>query len=65
MLFQVLDLEATQWLEDYLSGSSQAMVLVSHDRFLLDAVTTHTLELFHGTVDTYVGNFSAYWRQKS
>jgi ATP-binding cassette subfamily F protein 3 len=40
------------------------MLLVSHDRYFLDRVTNRTLELFRGTVDSYVGNFSAYWRQK-
>lgn len=59
-----LDIEATEWLEDYLSRSPAAMVLVSHDRYFLDRVTNRTLELFRGTVDAYAGNFSAYWRQK-
>ena len=59
-----LDIEATEWLEEFLVGSSAAMVLVSHDRYFLDKVTNRTLELFHGTVDGYSGNFSAYWRQK-
>ncbi len=59
-----LDIEATEWLEDFLAGSSAAMILVSHDRYFLDKVTNRTLELFRGTVDAYSGNFSAYWRQK-
>jgi len=59
-----LDLEATQWLENHLASSDAAMLVVSHDRYLLDKVTTHTLELFHGTVEMYTGNFSAYWKQK-
>ncbi|MDY0170613.1 MAG: ABC-F family ATP-binding cassette domain-containing protein [Thermoguttaceae bacterium] len=59
-----LDIEATQWLEEFLVESSAAVIVVSHDRSLLDRVATHTLELVHGTVDTYTGNFSAYWRQK-
>ena len=60
-----LDIEGTEWLEEFLAGSTAAMVLVSHDRYFLDKVTNHTLELFHGTVERYPGNFSAYWRQKS
>ncbi|MGI6416998.1 MAG: ABC-F family ATP-binding cassette domain-containing protein [Thermoguttaceae bacterium] len=60
-----LDIDATGWLEDYLVGSDAAMLLVSHDRYFLDKVTTRTLELFHGTVESYSGNFSAYWRQKA
>ncbi len=60
-----LDIEATQWLEEFLAASSAAMLLVSHDRYFLDKVTNRTLELFHGTTDSYTGNFSAYWRQKA
>ena len=59
-----LDIAATEWLEEYLVKSSQAMLVVSHDRYFLDKVTEHTLELFHGTTDRYKGNFSTYWRQK-
>ncbi len=59
-----LDIDATEWLEDFLRQSSQALLLVSHDRYFLDRVTTRTLELFHGTIDSYSGNYSAYIRQK-
>ena len=60
-----LDIEATGWLEGVLVESSAAMILVSHDRYFLDKVTNRSLELFRGTVESYPGNFSAYWRQKS
>jgi ATP-binding cassette subfamily F protein 3 len=60
-----LDIDATEWLESFLVESSAALIVVSHDRYFLDKVTTRTLELFHGTVDGYVGNFSAYWQQKA
>lgn len=59
-----LDIEATEWLESYLASTKAAMILVSHDRYFLDKVANRTLELFHGTVESYTGNFSAYWRQK-
>ena len=59
-----LDIEATRWLEGFLLESSAAMLLVSHDRYFLDRVANRSLELFRGTVDSYPGNFSAYWRQK-
>jgi ATP-binding cassette subfamily F protein 3 len=59
-----LDIEATAWLEEFLTSSPSAMIIVSHDRYLLDKVTNRTWELFRGTVDSYAGNFSAYWRQK-
>ena len=60
-----LDIAATNWLEEYLSRTKQAMILVSHDRYFLDHVTSRTLELYRGTVDSYPGNFSVYWRQKA
>lgn len=60
-----LDIEATEWLEEFLLESSSAMILVSHDRYFLDKVTNRTLELYHGTVDQYPGNFTAYWTQKA
>ncbi len=60
-----LDIEATEWLEEFLLESSAAMIVVSHDRYFLDKVTNRTLELFHGTVEDYTGNFSAYWQQKA
>ena len=60
-----LDVEATEWLEDFLANHRAAMIVVSHDRYFLDRVTNRTLELFRGTVDSYTGNFSAYWQQKA
>ena len=60
-----LDIEATEWLEGFLAESRQAMVIVSHDRYFLDKVTTGILELYQGEVDEFVGNFSAYWTQKA
>jgi ATP-binding cassette subfamily F protein 3 len=60
-----LDLEATEWLEQYLIQTNQALIVVSHDRYFLDKVVDRTLELFRGTVDSYPGNYSAYQRQKA
>ncbi len=57
-----LDIAATEWLEEYLSGSDRAILVVSHDRYFLDRVTQRTLELFSARVTDYPGNFSAYWR---
>ncbi|MCE5267321.1 MAG: ABC-F family ATP-binding cassette domain-containing protein [Planctomycetaceae bacterium] len=59
-----LDLDATEWLENFLLEGSAAILVVSHDRYFLDKVANRTLELFDGTVDSYTGNFSAYWQQK-
>ena len=55
-----LDVEATEWLEEFLKASKQAFLLVSHDRLFLDRVAERTLELFHGSVDSYPGNYSKY-----
>ena len=60
-----LDIEATQWLEEFLTAGRAAMIVVSHDRYFLDKVTLRTFELFQGTVEVYPGNFSAYRRQKA
>jgi ATP-binding cassette subfamily F protein 3 len=59
-----LDIEATQWLEDFLVESQQAILVVSHDRYFLDRVTSRTLELYQGTVESYPGNFTQYKRLK-
>jgi ATP-binding cassette subfamily F protein 3 len=59
-----LDTAATQWLETYLVTAAATLIVVSHDRYLLDKVTNRTLELFRGTVEAYRGNFTAYRRQK-
>jgi len=60
-----LDIDATEWLERFLAASHQAVIVVSHDRYFLDKVCNRTLELLHGTVDCYSGNFSAYQRQRA
>jgi len=60
-----LDLESTAWLEKHLAAYKGALIVVSHDRYFLDKVTNRTFELFDGTIETYTGNFSAYWRQKA
>lgn len=55
-----LDLAATEWLEEYLTSFPGAAVLVSHDRRLLDAVTSRTLELEEGRVTSFHGPYSKY-----
>jgi ATP-binding cassette subfamily F protein 3 len=59
-----LDIVATEWLEKYLADTDQAVILVSHDRYFLDKVTTRILELYEGTTVDYPGNFSKYWELK-
>jgi ATP-binding cassette subfamily F protein 3 len=55
-----LDLEARNWLEDYLMSYSHALVLVSHDRFFLDAVATSIVEIGLRKLTSYKGGYSAY-----
>ena len=59
------DIDATQWLENFLVDSDQAILVVSHDRYFLDRVTNRTLELYQGTVESYPGNFTQYKRLKA
>src|SRR4051794_26738247 len=60
-----LDIDATEWLEEFLIESDQAILVVSHDRYFLDRVTNRTLELYQGTVESYPGNFTQYKRLKA
>ncbi len=55
-----LDLEARNWLEEYLNNYPHAVILVSHDRFFLDAVVTRIADLTLRTLTDYVGNYSDY-----
>lgn len=59
-----LDIAATEWLESWLSRLEQAVILVSHDRYFLDRVTTRILEMHQSRVTDFKGNFSAYWKQR-
>lgn len=55
-----LDIESIQWLEDFLKNYSGAVVLVSHDRAFLDAVTIRTIEISLGKIYDYKANYSRY-----
>ncbi len=55
-----LDLEAIGWLAEYLREQARAVVVVTHDRWFLDAVTERTWELSDGGVHSYEGGYSAY-----
>jgi ATP-binding cassette subfamily F protein 3 len=59
-----LDLDARNWLEEYLSDYPHAVILVSHDRFFLDAVVTKITEIGMRTLTDYVGNYSAYIKER-
>ena len=55
-----LDLEVIDWLARHLAGRAEALVVVTHDRWFLDAVCTTTWELADGTVVAYDGGYAAY-----
>jgi ABC transport system ATP-binding/permease protein len=55
-----LDVEAIDWLARFLAGLGQAMVVVTHDRWFLDAVCEQTWELADGQLHAYDGGYAAY-----
>jgi ATP-binding cassette subfamily F protein 3 len=59
-----LDIESIQWLEDYLKNYNGAVMLVSHDKAFLDAVTTRTIEITRGRIYDYKCNYSEYLNQR-
>ncbi len=60
-----LDLAAIEWLEDYLEKFSGAVVLISHDRFLLDRLATRIVWLTQARLKSYPGNYSAFVQQRA
>jgi ATPase subunit of ABC transporter with duplicated ATPase domains len=59
-----LDLETVAWLEDYLANFEHTVLVVSHDRHFLDAVSTHTIDIDYGKVSMFAGNYS-FWYESS
>jgi len=59
-----LDMDAVEWLEGWLQSYRGAMVVVSHDRYFLDKVTTSTWEVAWGGVEAYRGAYSHYLTQR-
>lgn len=60
-----LDVEAIIWLEKYLSQYKGSLLLITHDRYFLERVTNHMLELKNGNIESYSGNYASYLEQKS
>ncbi len=60
-----LDLESLQWLEEYLHNYNGAIILVSHDRAFLDSITTKTISISLGKVESYAGNYSFFEKEKA
>ncbi|WP_133000610.1 ABC-F family ATP-binding cassette domain-containing protein [Luteimonas arsenica] len=60
-----LDLDAVLWLEQWLMKYQGTLLLISHDREFLDNVNTHTLHLHGGKAKLYIGNYTAFERQRA
>lgn len=59
-----LDIETVQWVEQWLRQYGGAIVLISHDRSMLDNLTNRTLAFENGRVEQYAGNYSFYLRER-
>jgi len=59
-----LDADTIRWLEDYLRRYKGALLLVTHDRYFLDRVTSRIFEIDRGTVQTFRGNYAYYLEKK-
>ncbi|MDD3161037.1 MAG: ATP-binding cassette domain-containing protein [Bacteroidales bacterium] len=59
-----LDIETVMWLQDYLANFENTVLIVSHDRYFLDSVCTHTIDIDYGKINLYSGNYS-FWYESS
>lgn len=59
-----LDVETVMWLENYLANYENTVLVVSHDRHFLDAVSTHTVDIDYGKITLFAGNYS-FWYESS
>ncbi len=60
-----LDIDSLRWLENYLLNYEHSYIIVSHDRFFLDKLTTKTLEIAFTQINEYKGNYSYYEKEKA
>ncbi|HVA98766.1 MAG TPA: ATP-binding cassette domain-containing protein [Bacteroidia bacterium] len=59
-----LDIETISWLENFLAGFENTVIVVSHDRHFLDSVCTHIADIDFGKINLYSGNYT-FWYQSS
>ena len=59
-----LDIAAVEWLEGYLSSFPGATLIISHDRYFLDRVTSRTMEMSSGKLRSFSGNYSTYMEKR-
>ncbi len=60
-----LDLDMIEWLERYLKKQHTTVLMVTHDRYFLERVCTHIIELDRGTLYEYPGNYSYFLQKKA
>ena len=59
-----LDLPAIEWLEEFLINFDNTIIVVSHDRYFLNKVCTHTADIDYGKIQLYAGNYD-FWYESS
>ncbi|MTI49148.1 MAG: ABC-F family ATP-binding cassette domain-containing protein [Firmicutes bacterium] len=59
-----MDNRTIDWLENYLENRKGALIMITHDRYFLDRVVNRTIELDHGRLYTYSGNYSEFIEKK-
>ena len=59
-----LDIDSVNWLEGFIREFKGSMIIISHDRYFLDNVTNKTIELEHGKIRCYKGNYSEFIKKK-
>ena len=59
-----LDLDAIAWLEEFLINFNNTVIVVSHDRYFLNKVCTHTADIDYGKIQLYAGNYD-FWYESS
>ena len=59
-----LDIESVEWLEEYIKGLKSTVVIISHDRYFLDALTSKTLDVENTHAKLYNGPYSSFYEQK-
>ena len=60
-----LDIETIEWLENYMTTGQKSVILVTHDRYFLDNVSTRIIELDRGKLQNFNGNYSYYLERKA
>jgi ABC transport system ATP-binding/permease protein len=60
-----LDLDTIEWLQDFLSSKNTTLLMVTHDRYFLEAVTNEIIELDHANLYSYHGNYSYFLEKKA